>query len=100
MQKRNGSTVSHGIPSGLIIMMSFLRLRPIGLALRVLRLRPIGLALRVLRVRPIGLAVRAYEYFATPRVRNRLRFKACSLQQPQPGFAMKYSKNVSIVNDP
>src|SRR5437867_7889704 len=36
----------------------FLRLRPIGLALRVLRLRPIGLALRVLRLRPIGLALR------------------------------------------
>src|SRR5438034_9643663 len=33
------------------------RLRPIGLALRV-RLRPIGLALRV-RLRPIGLALRA-----------------------------------------
>src|SRR5439155_11377197 len=36
----------------------YLRLRPIGLALRVLRLRPIGLALRVLRLRPIGLALR------------------------------------------
>src|SRR5262245_66393502 len=40
----------------------FLRLRPIGLALRAfLRLRPIGLALRAfLRLRPIGLALRAF----------------------------------------
>src|SRR2546426_11144748 len=43
-------------PIGLALRV--LRLRPIGLALRVLRLRPIGLALRVLRLRPIGLALR------------------------------------------